>query len=138
MARKYQAARRRRDYKVGKGKPPKETQWKPGQSGNPKGRPRGSRNILTMFNEALQLKVQIQERGTLRTITVREAIVRKLISQGLKGDLKAISFVLAKEPEIARYLPPREKVDTSNMSAEELTKRYQRLIKQVVACTRFE
>lgn len=35
------------DYSVGKGKPPKHTQFKPGQSGNPKGRPKGSNNLKT-------------------------------------------------------------------------------------------
>ena len=37
-----------RDYEVGKGKPPKETRWKKGQSGNPKGRPRVKRDARTM------------------------------------------------------------------------------------------
>ena len=43
------------DYEVGYGKPPKSRQWKPGQSGNPKGRPKGARNRLgTQFLEALE------------------------------------------------------------------------------------
>jgi Family of unknown function (DUF5681) len=41
------------DYKVGKGRPPLSTRWKPGQSGNPKGRPKGAKNMMTCFREAL-------------------------------------------------------------------------------------
>lgn len=39
------------DYKVGPGKPPKHTRFKPGQSGNPKGRPKGSQNVKTVLNK---------------------------------------------------------------------------------------
>ena len=43
-------------YEVGYGKPPKHTQFKPGQSGNRKGRPRGQRNFRTVVNDALKRK----------------------------------------------------------------------------------
>jgi Family of unknown function (DUF5681) len=49
-------------YKVGKGRPPSATRWKPGQSGNPKGRPRDSKNLEALLTEALSEKVPVQER----------------------------------------------------------------------------
>ena len=60
--------------KNGWGRPPKLTRWKPGQSGNPKGRPRPKKNQSTFLQETLERKLQIEERGEVRTITALEAI----------------------------------------------------------------
>jgi hypothetical protein len=55
-----------RDYDVGYRKPPREHQFKPGQSGNPKGRPRGSKSFTTLLVEELGTKITIQENGVRR------------------------------------------------------------------------
>jgi hypothetical protein len=125
--------RRGRDYEVGRCRPPKHTQWQPGQSGNPKGRPKGSRNLLAIFHEALQQRILIEERGKKRSITAREGIVKRLVNSALKGDPKATAFFLAKDSEISQYVSPstKEKI-TKNMSAEEAAKTYLRLVRQVV------
>lgn len=128
--REPRSKRPRANYEIGKGKPPKSTQWKRGQSGNPKGRPKGTKNLLTIFHEALEQKLQIEEKGRTRTITAREGIVRRVVNQALKGDIKAMAFVLAKEPEIARQVMPREKIPV-NATAEELAEIYFTTIKQV-------
>src|SRR5438045_1956885 len=47
------AAGKAPDYKVGYGKPPKHSQYKEGESGNEKGRPRGSRNRLMELTDAM-------------------------------------------------------------------------------------
>jgi hypothetical protein len=130
MKRKNSSKRHQGDYEVGKGRPPESTRWRPGQSGNPKGRPRGAKNLATIFHEALEQKLQIEERGKPRTITAREAIVRRLVNQALKGDIKATAFVLAKEPEIARQIQPLEK-KTAKMTPDELAKFYIRTVRQV-------
>jgi hypothetical protein len=88
-------------YTVGKARPPLSTRWKRGHSGNPKGRPKGAKNMVTIFNDTLNKKIDITENGRLRKVTVREAIVLKITNQALKGDPRAISTILAKEPEIA-------------------------------------
>lgn len=78
-------------YEVGYGKPPKNTRFKSGQSGNPKGRPRGQRNLRTVVTEVLKEKITIREGDRTRTVSRLDAIVRVTINNALKGDLKALA-----------------------------------------------
>ena len=79
---------------VGYGRPPREHQWKKGQSGNPKGRRKGSKNEATLWQENLQRKIPIRIGGRLQQITVLDAIVRRMIEDALKGNQKSAAFVL--------------------------------------------
>ena len=63
-------------YEVGYGEPPKNTRFKPGQSGNPRGRRRGQRNLKTVVQEVLREKITIREGERTRTISRLDAIVR--------------------------------------------------------------
>ena len=72
-------AEKQSDYEVGYGKPPQHTRFKSGQSGNPRGRPSGSKNLKTLLSEALNEPVTITENGRRRKITKREAIVRQVV-----------------------------------------------------------
>jgi predicted phage terminase large subunit-like protein len=78
-------------YEVGYGKPPKNTRFKSGQSGNPKGRPRGQRNLRTVVKEVLKEKITIREGERTRTVSRLDAIVRMTINNALKGDPKALT-----------------------------------------------
>ena len=83
------------DYKVGYGKPPRHTRFKPGQSGNAKGRPRGQRNVRTVVTEQLKERIKIREGDKTRTVSRLDAIVRQFINNALKGDPKSLSaFIL--------------------------------------------
>jgi hypothetical protein len=81
-------------YKVGYGKPPKKTQFKPGQSGNPKGRPKGAKNESTILNGILNRKLEIREAGRARKISVLEAMLLKFTEDALKGNTKSAAFLL--------------------------------------------
>ncbi len=70
---------------VGYGNPPKSTQFRKGQSGNPKGRPRG-RNKGIPFDTVLGQIVTVRENGIERKISAAEAFISKLTRQGLDGD----------------------------------------------------
>jgi Family of unknown function (DUF5681) len=78
-------------YEVGYGKPPKNTRFKPGQSGNTRGRPRGQRNFRTVAKEVLKENITIREGDRTRTVSRLDAIVRVTVNNALKGDPKAIA-----------------------------------------------
>ena len=74
---------------VGYKNPPKDTQFKPGRSGNPSGRPKGSRNLRTDLMEELAAKIVVTEGGQQRTISKQQALVKAMMAKGMKGDTSA-------------------------------------------------
>ena len=82
------------DYEVGYGKPPRHTRFKKGQSGNPRGRPSGSKNLSTLLTEALNEVVIVAENGGRRKITKRQAIITQLVNQSAKADWRATKILL--------------------------------------------
>ncbi len=82
------------DNEVGYGRPPKASRWKPGQSGNRKGRPKGSRNFKTDLAELLSSLVNVTEAGRQRKVTVQKATLMRLGEKALKGDSRAIEKLL--------------------------------------------
>ncbi len=61
-------------YEVGYRKPPKQARFKPGQSGNPRGRPKQTRNLGTLIEEALNETVTIREGNRTRTLPKRAVV----------------------------------------------------------------
>lgn len=84
-----------RDYEVGYGRPPKATQFKKGQSGNPKGRPKGRLNVDTEFQALLEECVTVTENGRQRSMPLMKVILKRLVTKAAGGDLKAIPMILA-------------------------------------------
>jgi hypothetical protein len=79
------------DYQVGYGRPPKGTRFKPGQSGNPRGRPKGTKNLATDLAEELRKPVRVREGDKSRKISKQRAMVIGMTNKGLHGDLRAIA-----------------------------------------------
>ena len=84
-----------RDYVVGYGKPPVHTRFQKGRSGNPKGRPRGKKNMSTLLSAALDAAIIVVENGRRKKISKREAIITQLVNKSASADLKATQIVLA-------------------------------------------
>ena len=83
------------DYEIGYGRPPKSTRFKPGQSGNPKGRKKGSKNTYSILRDILNQKVTVNttDKGAIQ-ITKQQAILLQATNQAVSGDIKAITFVM--------------------------------------------
>lgn len=64
-------------------------QFKPGQSGNPEGRPKGTKNLSTVLREMLELEIEVD--GV--KITQKDAIIKKLIQKSTAGELGAIQEI---------------------------------------------
>ena len=77
-------------YEVGKGKPPKHTRFKPGQSGNPRGRPKGTKNYSTDVKEALKTRVRITVDGKTKTVTRQRAAIEMLVQKAFSGNDKLL------------------------------------------------
>lgn len=75
--------------KVGYCKPPKEHCFQKGQSGNPKGRPKGSRNFDTILARELERPVTVTDNGVRRRRPKNEIMIRMFVDRAVKGDLKA-------------------------------------------------
>ncbi len=100
MGKKYKDENkaRRRGYK----NPPEEHQFKKGQSGNPKGRPKGSKNLANLYMDILEEEVVAKDGGKQKKMTKQEALVRRDFSDALnKGKDKAIE-------RIHQYAPKNE------------------------------
>jgi hypothetical protein len=80
---------------VGYGKPPKQSRFRTGKSGNLKGRPRGSRNFATLVEEALAEPVMISENGRRRKASKLEVIVKQLVNKAAQGDHRSIQLLMA-------------------------------------------
>ena len=76
-------------YEVGYGKPPVTTRFKPGQSGNPRGRPKGAKGLNTIVRETLGAKLVVRTSQGNRQISKIEAVLQKTLEKALKGDARA-------------------------------------------------
>ena len=83
------------NYLVGYGKPAKAAQFKKGRSGNPRGRPKGKRSLVTVLQQTLNEKVVIEEKGKKRTVTNLEAAIRRQVKKATAGDMHAFRAVSA-------------------------------------------
>ena len=114
-------------YNVGFGKPPKARQFRKGTSGNPKGRPKGRRNLAAVLERTLKEKVVINENGVRRTVTKLEAAVKQLVNQAASGDLCAMRQLsaLAGSAEDEPLARPTRQLDQNDQKVmENVLKRF--------------
>jgi hypothetical protein len=85
---------RKGDYAVGFGRPPAQTRFKPGQSGNPKGRPVGRSNAKTTIARVINETIPVREGQKTRNMTKLEAMFQAHTMKAVKGDARSAGIIL--------------------------------------------
>lgn len=107
------------DYKVGYKKPPTHTRFKKGLSGNPNGRPKGTKNLKTELMEELQELILVTEGGSRRTVSKQRAMLKSLTAKAVQGDARAATILVNL---VLRLIQQDEDTDGANdLSEEDLT-----------------
>lgn len=105
----------RKSYRVGYGKPPKHTRFKPGQSGNPKGRPKGAQGFTAELDRELKAIITVTENGQMIKLSKQRALVKSLLAKALKGDPRSVALILAHSNDLrgdgALQAPELEEID---------------------------
>jgi hypothetical protein len=120
-------------------KPPKEYQFKQGQSGNNKGRPKKDPTVLDLVEEELDSKHSVSVGTRQIQVPLKRLLVKQLLRVAMKGNIKALLLSLemldtiqkANAKKNAQKLEPRIKAeDLRNMTEEQLTELYFRTLKK--------
>ena len=107
------------DYEVGYGKPPCHTRFVKGQSGNPRGRPPGSKNFTTLLREALNEPVIVTDNGGRRKVSKRQAIITQLVNRSAAADFRAIKIQLDILRDLERQTEPNAPETSAFSEADE-------------------
>lgn len=117
------------DEEIGYGKPPAHRQFKPGQSGNPKGRPRRSTSAGAELLKSLRTEMPVTIDGERKEMRRDRALYEGLVRDALKGDNAARRLVI---PEMRRAAEAETLSESGVVSAlvagpadDEILKRYQ-------------
>lgn len=74
--------------------PPEHSRFRKGQSGNPRGRPKGSKNLRTLIEDELEQSVEIAENGRTVKLSKRQIIAKTLVNEAAKGNSRAWNVLL--------------------------------------------
>jgi hypothetical protein len=83
------------ENEIGYGRPPRHRRFKPGQSGNLKGRPKQHRNVRTVVEEALNQRITIREGDRAHSRSKLDGVVLTILNKALQGDAKAQTMLIA-------------------------------------------
>ena len=115
---------KRRNYTVGRGRPPQHTRFKPGQSGNPGGRPKGTRNLAADLEEELHRKIVVKEGNETKTVSKQRALVTSLVNNGIKGDGRALGHLLNLIVRLIQQAEERGEEFALDQSDQSIIKRF--------------
>ena len=93
-------------YAVGYKRPPQHSRFQPGQSGNPSGRRKGSKNIRSIFEKILGEEISLREGSVTKKITKAEAVVRSLVISAMKGDSRSQQNLFRLAEQIGQFVEP--------------------------------
>jgi hypothetical protein len=96
------------DYQIGYRRPPRNTRFRPGESGNPRGRPKGARNLASVVAATLSERVAVNENGRRKRITKLEAAVKQLVNRAASGEVRSMQMLLALVQASEAHAPQHE------------------------------
>ena len=83
------------DYAFGYKKPPNDHQFRPGESGNPSGRPKGVRNFKSDLRDKLAEMTSFCEGGHEVSISKQRALIKRLVASAIAGDARCIATLIS-------------------------------------------
>ncbi|MET2829307.1 DUF5681 domain-containing protein [Mesorhizobium shangrilense] len=105
------------EKRTGYGRPPVHSRFKPGSSGNAKGRPKKSRNIATEILAELNLPIVVRENGREQKLSKGAVLAKTLVSRALNGDIRAFKILVDLLP--AQFQVPSDAKPTEPVNAED-------------------
>jgi hypothetical protein len=99
------------DDKVGYGRPPVSTRFKPGQSGNPRGRPKGSKSLNQVLLQALNRRVPDPRRGGRRRVSMIELIFEGIVLGAARREPPMVRILLALMNQLAATDVPASELE---------------------------
>jgi Family of unknown function (DUF5681) len=103
-----------KDYEVGRGRPPKHSRFKPGESGNLKGRPKRARNLRTVLEKSLLAPMPTVMNGKRMQMTTAELLIKKLAAETSKGSMPAARILM----ELIQHVDARSPVPANDAAPE--------------------
>jgi hypothetical protein len=119
------------DYSVGYGRPPSASRFKPGVSGNNRGRPKGSRNLKTEVEQAMTASISIQEGAKTKRVSMIAGVVRRQLHKALMGDGPAAITVIKMALQLGLLNDP-----AGNSSEVALSRDEEQILSELIARTR--
>jgi hypothetical protein len=105
------------DNKVGYRRPPAHSRFRPGQTGNPKGRPKGAANLRTDLRDELSEHIRVREGERDLKVSKQRAMHKALVEKALRGDARAANVVLGLVSKLFEAAAPVEPVP--NLTADD-------------------
>jgi hypothetical protein len=125
---KKSASDRAEQHLVGYGRPPVASRFKPGTSGNSKGRPKGRKNLKTLIKDAMTSTILIQEGRTSRRVSRIEGVVMRQLQSALKGNDRSALAVIKMAHQMGFLEDSASEVGETTITPEE-----ERILNELIA-----
>lgn len=112
------------DYKVGYGRPPRHTRFRKGRSGNPKGRPKHTRNLKSDLVDELRESILVREGNRERHISKQRAMLKSLTAKAIKGDPRAANIILNMIMRVLEREAPLDSTDDLDAADRAILERF--------------
>lgn len=115
-------------YVVGYGRPPMSSRFKPGTSGNSKGRPKGRKNLKTLIRQAMTANIAVREGSASRRVSKIEGVVLRQLESALKGNDRSAMAVI----KMATQLGFLEDPDNQSSATADLSAADERILEELL------